>query len=180
MSMSGQLKHLRKARGLTLEELAKQCGLTKGYLSRIENGRQTPAVSTIQGIAAALDTDIADLLGTTPKDQVSGLDMKKSNGSGSKTPEGYFFQPLLNNFRNKFMSPFLMIIEKGGTKTFSHDSEEFLYVVEGSVEFIYKGHTHPLTRGDSVYFDSREKHSFQNRHDEKAVLVAVNYNYRRF
>ena len=54
MRLPEQLKKLRKLRGFTLEELANRCGLTKGYLSRIENGHQIPEVSTIQTIADVL------------------------------------------------------------------------------------------------------------------------------
>jgi transcriptional regulator with XRE-family HTH domain len=182
MQLSEQLKHLRKLRGFTLEELANRCGLTKGYLSRIENGHQTPAVSTIQVIADALDSDIADLLNTPSTEQMKdGLEIKRSMGlDGQKTSAGYSFLPLLNQYRNKQMSPFLMIIEKGETRNFSHDSEEFFYVAEGSIELIYRGQAYALSRGDSAYFDSREKHSFRNLHDEKAVLVTINYHYRRF
>jgi len=182
MNISEQLKRLRKLRGLTLDELARRCVLTKGYLSKIENGHQIPAASAIQVIADALDSDIADLLDTPSTEKMKdGLEIKHSTGlNEQKTSEGYSFVSLLNQYRNKQMSPFLMIIEKGETKKFSHDSEEFFYVVEGSIELIYRGQTYPLSQGDSAYFDSREKHSFRNLHDEKAVLVTINYHYRRF
>lgn len=181
MSISEQLRHLRKSHGFTLEEMAKRCGLSKGYLSRVENGQQTPAVSTIQVLAAALNSDIADLLDAVSNSQADGLDMKFAGDLRElETFEGYSFQPLLNSYRNKHMSPFLLEIATGETKKFSHDSEEYFYVAEGAVEFIYKGKTYSLSRGDSVYFDSREKHFFRNPHKKKAVLVTVNYNYRRF
>ena len=181
MSISEQLRLLRKSHGFTLEELAKRCGISKGYLSRVENGQQTPAVSTIQVLAAALNSDIADLLDAVPGNLSDGLDIKfASDLDEMETAAGYAFQPLLNSYRNKHMSPFLLEIATGETKKFSHDSEEYFYIAEGAVEFIYKGKTYPLSRGDSVYFDSREKHFFRNTCKEKAVLVTVNYNYRRF
>lgn len=182
MRLPEQLKKLRKLRGLTLDELASRCGLTKGYLSKIENGHQTPAVSTIQVVADALDADIAELLNEPSAEHVNnGLEIKHSQiQDEQKTSEGYSFVSLLNQYRNKQMSPFLMIIEKGETRNFSHDSEEFMYVAEGAVELIYRGEEHTLSKGDSAYFDSREKHSFRNLHDEKAVLVTINYHYRRF
>ncbi len=182
MKLSEQLRNLRKLRSLTLEELAGRCGLTKGYLSRIENGHQIPAVSTIQVIADALDADIADLLNApTSESMKNGLEIKRATGlREEQTSEGYSFLPLLNQYRSKQMSPFLMIIEKGETRKFSHDSEEFFYVAEGAVELIYRGQEYSLVRGDSAYFDSREKHSFRNLHDERVVLVTINYHYRRF
>ena len=182
MRLPEQLKKLRKLRGFTLEELANRCDLTKGYLSRIENGHQIPAVSTIQSIADALGSDLSELLDTPLTGQTeSGLEIRHSTGLvEQKTSEGYSFLPLINQYRNKQMSPFLMTMKKGETRNFSHDSEEFFYVAEGSIELIYRGKAHVLSCGDSAYFDSRAKHSFRNMHDEKAVIVTINYHYRRF
>jgi uncharacterized cupin superfamily protein len=78
------------------------------------------------------------------------------------------------------MHPFLMIIAPGETKAFKHDSEEFCYVVKGSVDFCYNGRHHRVEAGDCFYFDSRRPHHYRNRTRGDAVLVAVNFNYRRF
>lgn len=55
----------RKARAMTLEEVAQQTGVSKGYLSQLENGKEkNPTIEVLGKIAAALGTTIADLLGT--------------------------------------------------------------------------------------------------------------------
>lgn len=53
------IRHERKRRGLTLEELAEKVGLTAGALSHIENGRRLPAPENAVAIARALGFDEA-------------------------------------------------------------------------------------------------------------------------
>jgi len=78
------------------------------------------------------------------------------------------------------MSPFLLRIKKGSAAYFTHDSEEFIYIAQGKIDFLYEGKTYHLQSGDSFYFNSRIKHGLRNQQDTKAVLVTVNFNYQRF
>ena len=109
--------------------------------------------------------------------------VKAGSGKGepfASTGAGYAFRPLVKQFRNKHMSPFLMKIGKGETKSLHHDSEEFGYVVKGELELVYAGKRNHLRAGDSFYCDSRRPHSFVNASDTAVLIVAVNFNYRRF
>src|ERR687893_2045500 len=54
-----RLRALRRARGMTLAEVAEETSFTAGYLSQIENGQSVPALSALADIAAALGADIA-------------------------------------------------------------------------------------------------------------------------
>lgn len=101
--------------------------------------------------------------------------------SGQFTSQaGYSYKPLLKEFKNKYMSPFLMVIEKGQTESFTHDSEEFNYVTEGAFELELEGKSYSFQAGDSFYLDSRKPHRFINTQEKPAVLLAVDFNYRRF
>ena len=56
------IKQLRLNKKMSLEELARLAGLTKGYVSKIENSGKAPPFSTLIKIASALETDISLLL----------------------------------------------------------------------------------------------------------------------
>jgi transcriptional regulator with XRE-family HTH domain len=188
MTINRAIKRIRQARGFTLDELAARADLTKGYLSKIENGKRSPPVSTLQNLAIALGVDISELLDgdAEHKSVADGLDMVCRSGSEHQsekevsTEAGYTYKPLVGDLKNKYMSPFLMTISKGRTGVFSHDSEEFGYVVQGQVRFEYEGSSHIFRQGDSFYFDSRKSHQMINEHKEPVIIVAVNFNYRRF
>jgi len=184
MKINQKIKRLRIARGLTLEKFAQLSDLSRGYLSKVERSSQPPPVSTLQAIAVALGVDIAEFFEAGPShtSTSSNLDIvrKAEHKEEFVSEAGYLYRPLLKHFRNKYMSPFLMTIEKGETDAFSHDSEEFDYVIKGTIEFHYEGEIYVLHEGDSFYFDSRKTHRIVNKAEEPAMVLAVNYNYRRF
>jgi len=183
MSVNKKIKRLRLNKGLTLDKLADLTKLTKGYLSKIENSDQAPPVSTLQTLALALGVEIGNLIDTGQSATVN-LDFIKAkdtdNAPDIVSNAGYSYRHLVQCSKNKYMSPFLLKIAKGQTEVFSHDAEEFIYIIAGQVEFEYEGQTYLCLPGDSLYFDSRLPHKFTNNHPKQAVLITVNYNYRRY
>ena len=61
-----RIKALRKTLGLSQTEVAKAAGLSRGYLSRVEIGMQSPTLEVIERLAAALRAKPADLLEDRP------------------------------------------------------------------------------------------------------------------
>ena len=184
------LRAIRRTKNLSLPQLAKMTGFSKGYLSKIERSNNLPPVSTLQGIAYALGMELMELLDKQRPNDICA-NRKKRNidivRSGkmqekdlSETTGGYQYASLLHCHSNHQMSPFLMLVEKGKTETFSHDSEEFGHILEGSVVLSYDGEKYELNKGDSFYIDSRIEHSYVNNHNAIVKILAVNYNYRRF
>src|SRR5690349_2160277 len=68
-TLGPRIRKLRKARDRTLDSLAQEIGLTKGYLSKVETGRQVPPLATLSKLAKALGTDLASLVETGPRGQ---------------------------------------------------------------------------------------------------------------
>jgi len=185
MVLSDNIKQIRRAKGFTLEQLAQMTSLTKGYLSRIERSDKVPPFATVQLIADALGMDITELLGKKADHLDSrNICIYKNTGNPDENDAEngtvYSFKPLLHEYRDKYMSPFLFSVRKGTTSAMKHDSEEFVFVMDGEIELNYEGKTYLMKKGDSFYLDSRLKHFYSNYHEESAVLIAVNYNYRRF
>ncbi|MCU1387845.1 MAG: hypothetical protein JWL72_1183 [Ilumatobacteraceae bacterium] len=61
--LAERIKQLRIARELTLGQLARDSGLDKGLISRLESGQvRTPTFATLQRLANALDVETNDLL----------------------------------------------------------------------------------------------------------------------
>ena len=177
-----KIKDIRLLRGLTLDDLAARTGFTKGYLSKVERAENPPPFATTQLIADALQIDLAELVEGHPESRGSkNIDLLRSRSDDwDSSSSVYSFQPLVNSYKNKYMSPFLFRVATGETEITTHDSEEFVHVLEGSVELQYEGKTFILQKGDSFYLDARIKHNFVNRSDKAALCLAVHYNYRRF
>jgi len=180
-----KIRELRKRRGLTLHQLAFLSGVTKSYVSKIERSGKLPPFSTLHSIARALGVGIHEFLDTPSpirKSQNIEIAAQAERRRRDVIPSegGYDYEPLLTNYTNKYMAPFLIHVPTGRTRYFSHDGEEFLFVLRGTIDLHYEKKTYSLSKGDGFYLDSRIKHRFQNTEETTAVLLAVNFDYRRF
>lgn len=57
------IRRLRRAAGLSQEQLAEQAGITQQHLSGLERGGQNPTVLTLAQLAQALGASVVDLVG---------------------------------------------------------------------------------------------------------------------
>lgn len=184
-----KLRALRKNKNVSLGELAEQTGLTKGYLSRIENSETPPPISTLGKIATALGVDITDLFAKLEEpiqnqELAISRNLKGTPIDGLGTSYGYYYENLALEKKGKNMEPFIVTVgfdHPVDIQTeFCHQGEEFLYVLEGSMEFFFKGKSYILEQGDSVYFDADIPHSGKSIGNKKAKLLIVIYSYKRF
>jgi len=175
---------MRRRAALTLEQLAGRTGFTKGYLSRIENSKVIPPIGTLVRLANALAVGVADLFDsrvpTILDDRVSFVKRHERRGivrGGSSF--GYDYLALASRHNSKHMTPFIMIFPEKLDKDvkFDHEGEEFVYLLEGRVEFklVVDGRAQlfVLEPGDSLYFDSTLPHSGRSLQGESKALVVV-------
>ncbi len=179
------IKVIRKQRGMTLDRLAKVTGLTKGYLSKIERASVLPPFSTLELIAKAFDIDVVSMIEKNSSVHLHpDIDVMKrgerEEGDVDSTRESCSFTSLLHSYRGRYMSPILVTFEPGAEREFKHDSEEFVYVLRGSVTLLYENETFSLSTGDCFYLDSRKEHRFRNGKNGRTHLISVSFNYRRY
>ena len=179
-----KIQSLRKSRRITLEELAKMTGLTKGYLSQIEHSTRMPPFSTLDKIAYALGVDITYFFIDSADEQVDSkitivkpMERKKVAPGGIR--RGYGYESLAYKKAGKNMEPYLITVDSHSVGSFKHDGEEFLYILEGTLEFIFGNERYILEPGDSVYFDAGIEHSGHTLGDKKVKMLCIIYNYRR-
>ena len=178
------IKRIRQNKKMSLMRLAKLSGLTKGYVSKIENSDKAPPLSTLSKIANALDTDISLLLANESEvpENLSLCIVKKNERKEFVTIEtryGYHCEALAHKKIGKNMEPYVILpafCEKG---VFSHEGEQFIYVLEGTYEFVYDGKKNIMKAGDSIYFDSIIPHCGRSLGKKKAKILVVMYSYKR-
>lgn len=182
--VSKNIKKIRLSKRMSISQLAKLSGLAKSYISKIEKSNKAPPFSTLNKIANALDTDISLLLAEESEFPESlnlcivRKDERKEVVSRG-TPYGIHYESLAYKKIGKNMDPYIifpLFREKG---IFSHEGEEFIYVLEGTYEFMYDGKKYILNEGDSIYFDSIIPHTGRSLGKKKAKILAVMYSYKR-
>jgi len=171
------VRRLRKQRAVTLDTLALRTGLSKGYLSKVERGLNSPPISTLSRIAAALGVGIAEFFERPEEESrcsiVRSHERKLISRDG--TLFGYQYEAIAHRRYRKTMEPFIITLTPHATDQtiFSHPGEEMMFVLEGEMLFFFGDERHVLKAGDCVYFDSGVPHRGQCIGDKEAKVLVV-------
>ena len=175
--IGSHLKALRAARGMTLERLAAATGLTKSYLSKIQNSRKLPPIATLSRIANALGIGIGSFFGDVLEQREGASVVRR----GERLPVvrggtafGYDYVSLAHKRLSKSMDPFVFTFpSKIDTHVFfDHGGEEFVFILSGKVVFQVGDERWTLEEGDSIYFDAAIPHrGWSVGRDAKALVV---------
>jgi transcriptional regulator with XRE-family HTH domain len=168
---------------MSLEQLAKIAGLTKGYISKIEHSQKAPPLSTLAKIAKALDTEVSFLIAERSSEVPENISIcvvrknERREVVSRGTFYGYHYESLAYKKIGKSMEPYILEPAFDERAIFSHDGEEFMYVLEGTHEFVYDNKRYILKKGDSVYYDSKIPHSGRSigRKKAKTLIVGMPY-----
>jgi len=158
-----QVREFRNKLGMTVVELSKQAGVSPGMLSKIENAQTSPSLSTLQALARALNVPVTTLFRRF-EEQRDATFVKSGNGLAIErrgTRAGHQYQ-LLGHSVNKSISvePYLITLtEKSDVfPLFQHAGLEFLYILEGAVNYRHGNHLYKMEAGDSLFFDADSPH----------------------
>lgn len=174
-----RIKASRIKKKFTLEQLAKQTGFTKGYLSRIEKSEKSPPLATLGIIARVLGITISYLVGEEEQ-QVSISLVKKGERPlipRKGTAYEYAYEAVAHTFPNKKMEPFILTLPlKPKKKTITqHEGEELLFVLEGTMKFLHGTQELIVEEGDCIYFDSSIPHFGESLGNKEAKCFMVIY-----
>jgi transcriptional regulator with XRE-family HTH domain len=158
-----RLREYRTQVGMTATHLGLESGLSKGMISKIENGQVSTSLATLTRLAAALGVPVtAFFRGLDEERDVlfvragSGMDIAHRNARA-----GHRYQ-LLGSMRGpqKRMEPTLVTLMER-TEVFplyQHPGTEFLYMISGSMEYGVGSGIYLLEPGDSLQFDGEVPH----------------------
>lgn len=167
-----RLRRLRLGRGDSLARVAKAVDVSVGFLSALERGHMSASVSTLRRLARFYRVNILSLF--DPSQSNPGRvrpDARKVLDAGSGV------RMELLSWGNTVMEPHLFRIapSAGSGESYSHEGEEFLFILKGCLEIeLDGGERHRLEEGDSFYFESSTQHRWSNPGIEEARVIWVN------
>ena len=179
-----KIKGFREARKMSQEELAINSGLELSLVAEIEANTNSPSLSPLIKIARALGVRLGTFLDDNehlgPEICRKGDAEKCLSTSNTKSRSNSHldFMSLAGSKAGRNMEPFIINIEPAGADSLmvsSHEGEEFIYVMEGSVEVTYGKKTHIIEAGDSIYYDSIVPHHVHGFQGQAAKILAVVY-----
>ena len=171
--ISVKIRNLRKEKNLTLKTLSERTGFSVSFLSQIENGSSSLAITSLKKIAEALNVTI-DYFFQTPEIHnflVKADEEKPFKIEGSDTE----FIRISGDFPARKMESMLVIIppeQMLGSK-FNHPGEEFVFVLEGALIVNLGGVDYLVKAGDSIQYPSTTDHSWLNPLKQPTKLLNV-------
>lgn len=180
-ALGKKIKQLRTGQGLTLRELAQRAKLSTGYISLVERGLTSISLTSLQSIAAALGVASSEFFSTAaapagPERLVRSYDMRAFRQKDSH----YVYHSLgcSNTEEDWEMEPVLITLLPGQTwgsvLPYSHEGEEFGYVLEGTPTLLMENSSYDLSPGDSLHIPSTLPHNLANYTSKLAKLLYVN------
>lgn len=154
MQTGEKLRKIRLRRGLTIDELANACEVSREYISLVERDLASPSIFMFERIL--------DVLGTTPSD--------------------YYAEPLREQivfdgeipFETTWtMRPSVIEIEPSDETPIHSDEEIYYYVINGTVQVICDNETYRASAGASIYIKPYMTYKFVSGGRTTARLVAV-------
>jgi len=167
-----KLRRLRKSCDLGVVEAAKRAKVSAGFLSAIELSKANPSVTTLQRLAATYGTTVLDFY-DLPK-QSSRL-VRPKERRAIQTQSGVRIELLSIGARQLESHIFRVKPGAGSDGSYSHQGEEFIYMMAGTLEiWLDELECHTLREGDSFWFESTVGHRWYNPSSEDTVMLWIN------
>lgn len=173
MEIGERLRELRIQRGLTQEELADRCELSKGFISQVERELASPSIATLKDMLECLGVTLQAFFSDNSGEKVvyAPQDMfEKEDGE-----EGRKITWLVPDAQKNSMEPILLELQPGGK---SHvlppiEGEEFGYVLRGQVTLVAGKRRHIVKKGASFCLHPAATHYLENNGVKPATVLWI-------
>lgn len=177
--MGERLRQIRMEQKLTLTEIARRSGLAISTVSKVERGLMALTYDRFSQLAEGLGVDIARLFSERGAPIGPGrVEVARTGDYALHETPNYVYEMLFPQLHGKSMTPMLGTLRPMETMRFdrfvSHEGEEFLLVLSGSVTVQLEGmEPVELKTGESIYFDSHRGHLYASSGANSARILVV-------
>lgn len=173
MEIGQKIKFLRQQNGLTMEELANRCELSKGFISLLERDMTSPSIQTLKDILETLGTDLATFFNDVEEEKVvfTTDDYAVKVDQDLKNEITW----LVPNAQKNEMEPVMLNLEPDG-KTYPdnpHEGEEIGYVIEGSIVVVVGNKKYQAKKGETFLIKPDKPHYLMNKGKRPAKVIWV-------
>lgn len=160
-----KIKSLRLKEGITLKQMGEKTGLSVGFLSQLERGLSSIAIDALEKIAKIFNREISYFFQETQEKNSIVLRSYEHNVERI-VGERFIFKNLSGDLKDKVIRPRFVQIQpmerQEDIKTYSHDGEEFVYILEGVLTLSLENEKISLYPGDTAHYNSEIPHNWSN------------------
>lgn len=158
------VKHQRINQGLKIADVSRIADISPGMLSKIENAQVSTSLDTLKRLCDVLGIPMSKLF--ADYDRPNGNAQIIHSGEGLEvvrrgTDKGHTYHLLsYKQGPRKSFEPFLVTIDDASEvfPSFSHPGTEFIYILEGEIEYRHGNQLYKMSNGDSLTFDGNIPH----------------------
>ncbi|SET11741.1 helix-turn-helix domain-containing protein [Anaerobranca gottschalkii] len=173
MDIGKKLKQIRIDKGMTQEEVALRCELSKGFISQVERNLTSPSIVTLKDILECLGTDLKSFFSEETEEKIifKPEDIFETNNDNLN----FNVKWLIPNAQKNTMEPILLTLEPGGRyhEEAAHEGEEFGYVLSGVINISYRDKKYRCKKGECFYFKSSTNHQISNGGKTEAKVLWI-------
>jgi transcriptional regulator with XRE-family HTH domain len=179
-----KIKAMRQSQGIDVKQMAERSGLAVEQIERIENNIDLPSLAPLIKIARVLGVRLGTFLddqeesGPVISRKGEADDTISFSNNDTRSRKHMAYHSLSRSKADRHMEPFIIDVAATEDRDFvlsSHEGEEFIMVVEGTMEISYGKHTYLLEEGDCIYYDSIVPHHVHAFEGRAARILAVIY-----
>ncbi|WP_203217823.1 helix-turn-helix domain-containing protein [Nocardia terpenica] len=173
-SLADVVHNRRLAAKLTLAQLARRTALSPSFLSQLENGRTNTSLRSLQRIADALDTTATELLAAADPAPAESVVRAGTNTALAQDDPGVdgSVRSLVHGRRDLRALEFTGGTDRGD-REFTHDNDELIYVVHGTITVVADGTEITLSTGDAYYCTAGTRHRWWAHTDDTMTLITA-------
>jgi transcriptional regulator with XRE-family HTH domain len=185
-TLGGLIRLLRQRNGWTLRQMSEKVGIPLSTLAKVETDKLSLTYDKLQQLTARLGMTMTEFLGQADESSrgplVPAITARRSLTADDNTiritTPNYDYEYLCADLREKRMVPILTRIRAHNLAEFGepvqHRGEEFIYVLEGSIEVHLQFYTTvTLKAGQGIYIDSTMGHAYVAKDCESALVLGV-------
>ena len=170
-SIGPRFRKLRLQRGESLATVASTVGVSIGFLSNLERSQSGASIGIMRKLAQYYGLNILDLF-----NPIDGTGPLVRPGDRKSLEGGPGVQMELLASGKITMEPHLFRVASGAGsgEFYSHEGEEFLYLVRGRLDIVLDAEEFQLRAGDSFYFSSKMRHRWVNPGKTETIILWIN------
>ena len=173
MEIGNKIRELRNQKGLTQEELADRCELSKGFISQLENDLTSPSIATLVDILQCLGTSLKNFFSDDDDEQI--VFHNEDFFEKTDTELHNKVEWIIPNAQKNMMEPIRVTLDPGGS-TYPdqpHEGEEFGYVLSGTITIVIGNRSMKAKKGEAFYYTANSEHYIKAGGRSGAVFLWI-------
>lgn len=172
-----RIKHLRNEKKYTLKYVSENTGLSIGFLSQLERGMTSIAIDSLDKIARLLGVELSSFFHMDSPAKGAHIMRRYEHKANVVNPEIIEYS-LTHNIEEFDLLPRLVEVmpahqDESELELYTHDGEEFIYILEGILTLQIEEEAFLLYPGDSAHVHSNAKHNWKNETNQVVRFLTV-------